>query len=529
MRQHRLRSIQTPLLRRALARAWRLLLLGLTLLVVLMPSHGAGARSSADILLLRATADSDPGLTRRFMRLDAREELARAVHFVAANARRRAVADGAFERTGCLALTRVLGRDGFRIWRILTRCRIRIDRPVGEARVAPGTPPLSSKGDEPSQTVAEEDPYEPKGLKVGQFIVKPALEFTTGVDSNPLRLPRGRRSAQTLSAAHELEVRSQFEQHELNADLRLEYNQTQGAPILNGPTVDAKIAGRYDVTDDRAINGELRYALDPVDRVLGMPAGTLVSKPGLTLGASQKIAGVGLSVKALVDRSAFSGARPGDDAPIPNRDRNFTQPAVQARASYGLTPQISPFVDVTLDRRIHELAVDFGGFRRDSAGTLVSAGASFAFPGRLTGELALGYLDRRFADPMLPGLHGMVVNGALVYRPFDKTALILVGSSDTVESVTPGVSGIFRRDLILLAKQEFDPRTSASLSLSFGQDRFAGIARTDDRYAVALGVVYKLAREIQLKADIRQDWLRSTLPNVGSAATKVTLGVRFQY
>src|SRR5207237_3071389 len=94
-------------------------------------------------------------------------------------------------------------------------------------------------------------------------------------------------------------------------------------------------------------------------------------------------------------------------------------------------------LDAAEIRRVHDIPVDFGGVRRDSNGTVVSAGLSLAFAGRLAGEIAVGYLTRRFADPMLPGISGMIVNGALVYRPFDRTSFVLVGTSDTLESVIP--------------------------------------------------------------------------------------------
>lgn len=516
--------------RRLLGAACRIVLHCLLLTVTLSVDR-AEAAVRAETLLLRPVADADPLLLRRFKAIDPRESLARAVRFAPAAAKPLPLPGAMLEGTGCLALMRVPPNDATRIWRALVRCHIK-SRPIGPKRpVAPVMPKLEevAEAPKPEEKAEEDDPFEPKGIKVGAFVIKPALELTVGVDSNPLRMPRGGRPAQTRSVVHELEIRSQFERHELNADLSVGYSQTQGVPVLNAPAVDAKIDGRYDITDDRSINGEVRYALDPVDRVLEAPRGTFVSKSGATVGVSQKLDNVSVSVKGLVDRSTFSGARPGDDAPIPNKDRNFTQPAVQTRVSYALSPQISPFVDVTLDRRVHDIPVDFGGVRRDSNGTVVSAGLSLAFAGRLAGEIAVGYLTRRFADPMLPGISGMIVNGALVYRPFDRTSFVLVGTSDTLESVIPGVSGIFRRDLILQARQEFDPRTSASLSFGFGQDRFAGIVRTDDRYSVALGAVYKLSREVQLKADVRQDWLRSTIPTVNNMATTATVGIRFQY
>jgi hypothetical protein len=49
------------------------------------------------------------------------------------------------------------------------------------------------------------DPYQPIGMKVGNFLLKPALELSTGYDSNPTRTPGGRGSP-VVVVAPELQV-----------------------------------------------------------------------------------------------------------------------------------------------------------------------------------------------------------------------------------------------------------------------------------------------------------------------------------
>jgi hypothetical protein len=41
-------------------------------------------------------------------------------------------------------------------------------------------------------------------------------------------------------------------------------------------------------------------------------------------------------------------------------------------------------------------------------------------------------------------------------------------------------------------------------------------------------LVYKLSRTFQIKAQVRQDWLNSTVADASSSATVVMLGVRVQ-
>ncbi len=53
-------------------------------------------------------------------------------------------------------------------------------------------------------------------------------------------------------------------------------------------------------------------------------------------------------------------------------------------------------------------------------------------------------------------------------------------------------------------------------------------ARFDRRYFVEGDLIYKLSRTFQVKAQVRQDWLKSSIADASSSATVVMLGVRVQ-
>jgi hypothetical protein len=64
------------------------------------------------------------------------------------------------------------------------------------------------------------------------------------------------------------------------------------------------------------------------------------------------------------------------------------------------------------------------------------------------------------------------------------------------------------------------------------RDRIASLARNDEtrvpRWFASVGAVYKLTREWQLNATVRQDWQIATQPTFTYNATSVLLGVRVQ-
>ena len=53
-----------------------------------------------------------------------------------------------------------------------------------------------------------------------------------------------------------------------------------------------------------------------------------------------------------------------------------------------------------------------------------------------------------------------------------------------------------------------------AVKFNYGHDDYVGSARKDDRYSIAGALTYKLNRMAQVKGEIRQEWLRSTVPGV---------------
>jgi len=64
---------------------------------------------------------------------------------------------------------------------------------------------------------------------------------------------------------------------------------------------------------------------------------------------------------------------------------------------------------------------------------------------------------------------------------------------------------------------------------NYGLDDYVGSVRKDNRYSVSGVLTYKLNRTAQVRGEIRQEWLRSNVPNVDYAASVFLLGMRLQY
>jgi hypothetical protein len=393
--------------------------------------------------------------------------------------------------------------------------------------------------------VVEEDPFAPTGIRQGAFTFFPAVELTGGFDTNPAHV-QGGKGSWLVMVAPELKVRSDWERHQLSADIKgnyLAYAESfgftsDGVPTgvpdsLDRPSLDARVNGRLDV-DSRSrfdMEGRLLIGTDAPGSPniqAGLARLPITVTLGTTIGYTQSFNRFELSAKTTVDRSVWQDSTFTDGETSSNDDRNFDQFGGTFRASYDLKPGIKPFVEVGADTRVHDLQFDRNGEDRDSNGFDAKAGTTFEFSRKLTGEFSFGWLTREYKDPGLNGIGGPTLDATLVYTLSALTTATATAKSTVNEVILPGVSGDFSRDLGLQIDHAFRRWLIATAKLGFGIDDYVGLARLDHRYYASLALTYKLTRDLQLKGEVRRDWLASSAPGVDYAADQFLLGLRMQ-
>ena len=368
--------------------------------------------------------------------------------------------------------------------------------------------------------------YDQTGITIGSFLYKPALEIWGGYNSNPGRQATAVGSPAVI-VAPELTIRSQFERHQLNADLRFAYNETTAQQALSHPTADARINGRYDLGESTKLSAEGRYLDDALITAgfLRQPRATTL---GATVGLAQQIGHAEIAVKGSFDRILFSNALLGNNQVLNTQDRNYRQPGAQARVSYTLSPELSPFIDLAVDRREHDMTTDFNGVRRDSRG-LAGRGGVALNVGSLSGDVSVGYLTRRFDAPNMQNVSGWIADATLAWAANPTTTLVLVARSQASETPAANIFGILSRDVILQADHQFEPWLTGTLRSGYGRDQFVGTSRIDNRFFVAGGGVYKISHTVHLKSEVRAEWTRSNMAMNDILAIVGLVGVRLQY
>lgn len=402
----------------------------------------------------------------------------------------------------------------------------------------PGKPPVQiGSTSQPPRKKKKEivDPYEPIGFRSGGMLYYPAIELIGGYDSNPERTPNGG-GAGVLTVAPELKLRSDWSSHEFKADLRGTYNwySPDATPSLNRPYFSGNADGRIDVTRDTRIdlNGKMLVSTDNPNSPnlqAGLATLPIFTTFGGSAGIGQKFNRLDVSLKGGVERTVYQNSELVDGSTASNEDRNFNQYSVTLRGGYEMTPGVTPFVEVGVDQRVHDLQTDFFGFERDSKGFTGKVGTTFELSRLLTGDIAIGWTKRNYEDPRLETLSGLIGNASLKWTATPLTSVRLLATSTVGESNIVGVSGIIYRDVALEVEHAFRRWLIGTVKVGYGIDDYVGSDRLDNRYYISGTATYKIDRNWQLKGEARREWLDSDVAGASYAANIFLFGVRWQY
>jgi hypothetical protein len=389
----------------------------------------------------------------------------------------------------------------------------------------------------------DDDPFGATGLYAGSFLVKTAVELSGGYDTNPGRFTSPRGSAFYM-VAPELLAASDWTRHSVVVDLRGSFTgygnnfpsppgQISGVPSsVDRPDFTGKIDGRLDVTTDTRINSELRLRLgtdNPGSPNIqaGLSKYPLYSTTGGSLGVEQDFNRLRLSATGNVDRTAYQDSQLTDGESTTNDDRNFNQYGGVGRVSYDLLPGLRPFGEIEGDSRVHDTQFDRNGFARDSTGGYAKAGTTFEFSRLLTGEASIGYAQRNYTDPRLPNLDGVLTSASLVWTATPLTTAKFSALTSIDETTLPGVAGVLTHTYTVEVDHDFRRWLTAIGKFTWGTLDYQG-TRLDKLTSVSGDLIYKLNREVWVKAEVRRDILDSNAPGGSSASTVVMLGVRLQ-
>ena len=408
----------------------------------------------------------------------------------------------------------------------------------GRAQVSPGPTVAAIPAPPPVRKFAppEENAFDPIGLRLGDIVVKPYVEEDVGQNSNPLYAA----TAPQASLFETTEVggswQSDWSRDDFHGQLRGGYTDNIGLSQANTAYGSGTADGRVDVSRDLSFDGEGRFNVaDEALSTLGFTSATpnanpyvLASTYGLTGGGVAAFGDLSLGLHGLIDRNAYEnvailGAVHGDLA-----SDDYNDWTAKARASYRISPAVSPFIEIAFDTRRYDSQEDALGYARNSNGETVRAGASLAFSQMLIGEASVGYGARQYQDPRLPNASAPLVDASLVWSPTALTKVAAKASTQLSDSVLAGASADIARSYSLDVEHELRRWLTVGVTGAYATDNYVGLADADSSETFGVKGEYHVSREIVLKASAQRQIFDSNQPNQSYTADIFMLGVRLQ-
>lgn len=418
-----------------------------------------------------------------------------------------------------------------------------IDPQTGEViSFAPTVPPVNLRTTElvtiPAQTSAAQDAFAQVGLRAGSFIVLPSADLNVSYDTNPRRAPTQARGSWFTQPTLDVIAFSDWQRHEVAARIRGSFSNFATAPDANRPDLAATVTGRLDLTRDTRLFAEVRYVLGATSagspNLPALPVGVtarglpLTHQFGATTAVEQDFGRLRLTARGLVDRFTFAEAPVSAGPPLDQSSRNYNAYALRLRAAYEISPALRPFLEVGVERRAFDTSVLNSGVRQGALLTTYRVGLTFELTRLVTGEVAVGTLDRRNVDPGLRGSTSPIVDGSLAWTATPLTTITATARSTSDETIVVGASSINRRDFGLQIDHSFRRWLVGTVRVGYGLDDYPGATRRDQRFLASIGLVYRATRDLQIRGEIRHEQLRSNQPGTDFTAQVLTLGLRLQ-
>ncbi|MBV1702738.1 MAG: outer membrane beta-barrel protein [Hyphomicrobiales bacterium] len=378
-------------------------------------------------------------------------------------------------------------------------------------------------------------PFDPTGLRLRSFILTPYVESDLGYESNPLQIAKPGHGSWLLRETAGAKLQSDWSRHELDATLSggySDYMQTRAASAPDGSLV---VNGRADATRDLSFDAQGRFVVgSQLTSTPGLLTGVnLSSRPltyqtGGTLGATQKLGRITLALHGTLDRYTYQNASAANGSLIALSGQNYNDMGLRGRASYEITPGISPYIEVGGDSLRLDQPLDASGVNRNSSGTLARIGSTFELSRLLTGDVAVGVAHRNFTDPRISGSSSPTLDASLIWAASPLTAVTFKAASSVASTSVIGASTAQQQTASLQVDHQLMPNLLISGVGTWQNTNYRGANLVTNLYSAGVKADYNLTRSVVVRGSFTHQRLQSTAAGTNYTDNIMLLGLRLQ-
>ncbi|WP_167514796.1 outer membrane beta-barrel protein [Mesorhizobium intechi] len=379
---------------------------------------------------------------------------------------------------------------------------------------------------------AEDDPFQPTGVKWGSFVIRPSIEqgmtATTNGDSS---------SAGTSALLSETALRftavSDWRENSATIDGYGLFRETVSGYRVHD--AQGRIEGQLNVDLDNELRAIAKLGYEAVPETASSPnaiAGVSTQPLRQTidgsLGLEKAVGKMQYTLTGAVSHDFYGDAELSDGTTLSQKDQDNTLYTATLRAGYEISPALTPFTEIEVGRRAYDQRIDNEGFERSSTRLGARAGLQLDMGEKLSGEFSAGWLREAIDDNSLEPISGATVNADLKWSPERGTTIGLTGKTTVETTTTAGESGDILYSGRLTAERQIRANLTANAALGLDWRDYVGIDGHDRILSAETGLTWWLNRYAGLTSRVRTEKLTSNLPGRDYTANSIYLGLKVQ-
>ena len=353
--------------------------------------------------------------------------------------------------------------------------------------------------------------YSPIGIKSGGFTYYPRIPVSAEFNDNIFYTNTNKTNDTILTIAPELGIKSNWSRHALGLIARVGYdkyidNDNESAGFYNlagNARIDtygfSNLFGGFELQGGSEPRGEELYLSSAAERVQ-------FSYGGVNFGYKYEYNRLRATVGYKYNTYNYDDVKSVNGGTIDQDYRDRSEQSVEFKGEYAYSPSVAFFVSAAPVK----IKYDNSNINRDSDGYDVNVGSNFDISELSRGEIKLGGFSRNYDNPLFKKASGFSLDSKFEYFPTRLTTITLTGNSGLRESAELNSSGYKYTSFGIRLDHELMRNVLLYGNIGTSSSDYSDIDRTDDRFNVGVGAVYKLNQNISIVSSYNNLTLNSS-------------------
>lgn len=374
--------------------------------------------------------------------------------------------------------------------------------------------------------------YDAKGLPLGGFRLKPALDVGAYVDDNVYRTQSARKTDGYFTIAPSFDLKSQWSRHMVELAGGLTRYQYINLNTENRTDWNIGANGRLDIFRGSALSAGSSYAILHEPRYSPDQSGQAATPTQFSVfhneaSVTYQPYRFGITLGGTYERFVYHSTPLVGGGTLDNSDRNENSYTGNVRVSYRVGKGTEVFLRGSYDMRRFDKKIDRNGVNRDSHGYRADAGVKLFLTHLLEGEAFGGYSTQTFNAP-LQSVNSFDFGARLNYYATELMTLHLTAARKLSDTTLAGASVSDDQSFGVSIDYELLRNLILQAGGGYTLSDYVGITRRDKYLEAHFNAKYLINRYLSADASYTYSQRHSNATGQDFTDNSVFLGLHFQ-